>query len=44
MFVKLLVTFYKMDVSVTLKDVLQFILYWNLILFAECLLTSCVCV
>ena len=43
MFVKICVTFYEMDVSVTLKSVLQFIPYRNLILFAECLLTF-VCV
>jgi len=39
MFVKLCVTFYEMDVSVTLKDILYFIPYRNLILFTEWLLT-----
>jgi len=43
MFVKLCVTFYEIDVSVTLKNVLYFIPCQNLILYAEWLLT-CVCV
>jgi len=41
-FVKLCANFCEMDVSVILKDVLQCVLYWNQILFAERLL-MCVC-